>query len=437
VTTRPAEHRSIARTAALLLPVQLTFRAGEAALPVLLAAWFGRSEATDLLFLFSVSFAFAGSLVSGGFQDSVLVPIVADVRRSDPGAVQAVASALLGHVLVAATALSGVLGVASVAWAHLRVAAPLLGTAAALSLCFGLHLVAVGVRSLLVAFLNAQGRYLAHPLASGSGYGLALAGIALGRHALGVVAVPLSLLAGEALAICLLAPFARLALGLRLRPSLARPEPVRRFFRLVSSDVAGATLTRINPVIDQLVAATAGVVGGGTILRYSMEVGAVPTTLLQATVLPVLLGRLSAQAADDPGRGFEGTVRSTLAISGLLLGALAAALVLARRLVVRAVFLHGQMDADAVDSMASVLPWAVAGSVPFGALLVLARAHVALQNTRIMLPLGMLNAALNLALDLVLVRVAGLQGIACATSLVHLAIAAIFWQAMRRRLAVG
>jgi len=95
------------------------------------------------------------------------------------------------------------------------------------------------------------------------------------------------------------------------------------------------------------------------------------------------------------------------------------------------------MDADAVDSMASVLPWAVAGSVPFGALLVLARAHVALQNTRIMLPLGMLNAALNLALDLVLVRVAGLQGIACATSLVHLAIAAIFWQAMRRRLAVG
>jgi putative peptidoglycan lipid II flippase len=95
------------------------------------------------------------------------------------------------------------------------------------------------------------------------------------------------------------------------------------------------------------------------------------------------------------------------------------------------------MDAEAVDSMAAVLPWAVVGSIPFGALLVLARAHVALQNTRIMLPLGVLNASLNVVFDLVLVRIAGLRGIAFATSLVHLVIAVVFWHAMRRRLASG
>jgi putative peptidoglycan lipid II flippase len=428
---------SIARTAALLLPVQVTLRIGEAAMPVLLAAWFGRSEATDLLFLFSVYFTFAGSLVSGGFQDSVLVPIVTGVRLSGTRELDAVASSLLGHVLLAAPLLATILGAVALAWARLSLPRPLFAVALGLAVGFALHLVAVGVRSLVVGLLNAHGRYFAHPLAGGAGFGLALVVLALGRHSLGVVAVPLALLAGETLAIALLATLAKSTLGIRLRPTLARPDAVRTFFRLVLSDVAGATITRINPVIDQLVAATVGVVGGGTILRYAMEVGAIPTTLLQATVLPVLLGRLSAEAAGRSRLVFDETVRNALASTGVLLGLLVGALVLFRKVLLKALFLHGQMDADAVDSMASVLPWAALGSIPFGALLVLARAHVALRNTRIMMPLGILNASLNLAFDLLLVRVAALRGIAFATALVHLVIAVAFWRALRRRSAVA
>jgi putative peptidoglycan lipid II flippase len=424
---------SIARTAALLLPVQVTLRIGEAAMPVLLAAWFGRSEATDLLFLFSVYFTFAGSLVSGGFQDSVLVPIVTGVRLSGTRELEAVASALLGHVLLAAPLLATILGAAALAWARVSLPPPLLAIALGLAVGFALHLVAVGVRSFFVGLFNAHGRYFAHPLASGAGFGLALGVLALGRRSLGVVAVPLALLAGEALAIALLATLAKSALGIRLRPSLSRPDAVRTFFGLVLSDVAGATITRINPVIDQLVAATTGVVGGGTILRYAMEVGAIPTTLLQASVLPVLLGRLSTEAADLSRRAFDQTVRRALASTGVLLGLLVGMLVLFRKALLKALFLHGQMDADAVESMASVLPWAALGSIPFGALLVLARAHVALRNTRIMMPLGILNASLNLAFDLLLVRVAALRGIAFATALVHLVIALAFWRALRRR----
>jgi putative peptidoglycan lipid II flippase len=428
---------SIARTAALLLPVQVTLRIGEAAMPVLLAAWFGRTQATDLLFLFWVYFTFAGSLVSGGLQDSVLVPIITDVRQSGTRELQAVASSLLGHVLVAASLFATILGAVALAWARLRVPPPLFAIAVGLAACFAFHLVAVSVRSLLVGLLNAHGRYFAHPLAGGAGFGLALVLLALGRHSLGVVAVALALLAGETVAIGVLAALAKRSLGIGLRPSLSRPQAVRAFFRLVLSDVAGATITRINPVIDQLVAATVGIVGGGTILRYAMEVGAIPTTLLQASLLPVLLGRLSVEAAGHSRRAFDKTVRKALASTGVLLGLLVGVMVLFRRPLLKALFLHGQMDADAVDSMASVLPWAALGSIPFGALLVLARAHVALRNTRIMTPLGILNASLNLVFDLLLVRVAALRGIAFATALVHLVIAVVFWSALRRRPAAG
>jgi putative peptidoglycan lipid II flippase len=215
---------------------------------------------------------------------------------------------------------------------------------------------------------------------------------------------------------------------------MARPDPVVRFVRLVLSDVAGATITRINPVIDQLVAGVTGAAGAGTILRYAMDVGTVPTTLLQATVLPVLLSRLSQEAAGLAPQMFERTVRATLARAVAVLAVLAGVLILARTALLQALFLHGRMDAAGVRAMADILPWAAIGSIPFGALLVLARAHVALQNTRIMLGLGILNASLNLGFDLLLVQFAGLRGIAFATSLVHLVIAVVFWRALRRRL---
>jgi putative peptidoglycan lipid II flippase len=422
------------RTAALMLPLQLVFRAGEAALPLLLAAWFGRNAATDLFFLYATYFAFAGSLVSGGFQDSVLVPILTEIHTRSPSGLQAVVSSLIGYAIVGSSALATVLGGAAFLFALLRIHGPLLNVAAALSVFFALHLVAVSARSLLVAQLNAREHYLAHPVASGLGFGLAVVLIACLRQRLGVVAVPLGVLLGEVLAISLLAPFATLALRVCLRPSLVRPEPLRRFFRLVLSDVAGATITRINPVIDQLVAATTGVLGGGTILRYATEVGALPTTLLQATLLPILLSRLSSGALTSSLRSFEKTLKNALVLTAGVLTIVAGILVLARKPLLRLLFLHGAMDPDAVGSMAIVLPWATVGSIPFGVLLVLARAHVALQNTRIMLAFGIANATLNVVLDLSLVRIAGLSGIALATSLVHLIVAVLLWRAMRRRL---
>jgi putative peptidoglycan lipid II flippase len=427
--------RSIARTAALLLPIQVVFRAGEVALPIVLAAWFGRTAATDVFYLYWAYFTFAGSLLSGAFQDSVLVPIVTELRIRDAAAVQEVASSLLGHVLLFGGGLAVVLGGVAVAWAKLGMAPELFSIAASLSGLFAAHLVAVSVRAVLVAFLNARQKYAAYPVAGGFGFLLAIGVIALERHALGIASVPLGLLAGELLAIAILTPLARAAAEVRFRPSLARPEPVRRFFRLAVADVSGATITRINPVIDQLVATTTGIVGGGTILRYATDVGSLPTSLLQATVLPVLLTRLSTAAAAPSLAGFERTVRRTLVVTGTMLVGIALVFGVLRTPLLRLVFLHGEMDAGAIGAMGHVLPWALANALPFGALLVLARANVALQNTRFMLALGALNAALNIVFDVVFARFAGLEGIAFATAAMHLVVAVVFWVALKRCIA--
>ena len=58
-------------------------------------------------------------------------------------------------------------------------------------------------------------------------------------------------------------------------PTRDAPPPVR----LAASEVGGGAVTRINPVVDQLMAGITAVVGGGTILRYAGDVALLPTSV--------------------------------------------------------------------------------------------------------------------------------------------------------------
>jgi putative peptidoglycan lipid II flippase len=185
-------------------------------------------------------------------------------------------------------------------------------------------------------------------------------------------------------------------------------------------------------VIDQIMCGLAAVLGGGTLLRYATDVASLPTSILQATVLPVFLTRLAEEAARPAA--FSATLRRTLASVLAILLALAAVFAALRFPLCRLLFLHGKMDEGGVAHIAEILPWALLGVAPFGALLVLARAHVARQNSRIMPSMGILNSTLNAGLNLAFVRFLGLSGIALSTSATYLIVAVVFWVRLPRPL---
>jgi putative peptidoglycan lipid II flippase len=426
--------RSITRTALLLLPVQVVFRGGEALMPLLLAAWFGRTPETDVYYLAAAIVTFAATLVASAFQDSALVPTLTEVQARNAKSLPVVAGSLLAHTLLLGTGLALATGVVAVGWLRARYDGHLFAVGAALMGPFAAYMVALAVRSYFVGLLNVHHRYSAHPVASGTGVVVTLALVAETRGRLGVVALPIALLAGELVAIAVLSWIALGLLRVRLVLSLARPEPVRRFARLVGQEVTGSAITRINPVVDQTIATLAGVVGGGTLLRYSMDVASVPTSLLQATILSVLLTQLSRHAASGSTADFERTVTRVLLASCALLAGVSLALFLGRDPLLRLLFLHGAMDEAGVAQMAEVLPMALLGVAPFGALLILARAHVALQNSRIMISMGLLNAVLNAGFDVLFLKLYGLRGIALSTSMMNLVIAVVFWVRLKRRL---
>ncbi len=426
---------SIVRTSLVLLALQVVFRVGDAILPLLLAAWFGRSHATDVYYFSWAAFAFAGSVVFSAFQDSAIVPILSEVKLLAPALWSRVTGSLLAHTLILGGLFSACIGILALCVFASRYDNAELALAAKMVPLFCLFLVALSVKTFFVAVLNSEHRFVAFPLAGALGVITTITVITLLRDKAGVLSIPAGALSGELVAIGFLAFFAFHVLHLKMTMTLERPEPVVRFVRLAASEVSGGALTRINPIVDQLMATMTGIVGGGTLLRYSGDVSSIPTSLLQASLLPVLLSYLS----DDFGAGSvqkaRATVHRTLIWVCSILGVASVIVCLVRVPLLRLVFLRGQMDAIGVERMTSLLPYHLVGVAPFGALLVLARAHVALKNSRIMLGMGLLNAGLNVGLNIVLMNVMGLRGIALSTSLVHATIAVVFYFRLESRLA--
>ncbi len=403
-------------------------------MPVVLAVFFGRSALTDVYTFEWAVFALAGSLVFSAFHDSAVVPILVELRMRDPRALAAVRGSLLAHTLVLGAAFGVAFGAIAAGWFAARFEGEARAAALHMAPVFVVFLVALGAKTFFAAVMNAEHFYVPLPVASALGAMAQLAVIVGARGALSVVAIPCGSLAGELVAVAVLAASARAA-GVAIAPTLARPEPVRRIAGLVASEVGGNAVTKLNPVVDQLVATFVGVVGGGTILRLSGDVATVPTSLLQAALLPVLLTHLSTDfATGDLARMRLGVRRALLSVSAILTAA-GTALWALRGPVLRLAFAHGAMDDAGVARMVHILPYHLAGLVPFGALLVLARAHVAAQNSAIMVGMGLLNAGLNAALNVALAPSMGLEGIALSTSCTSAVVAAVFWARFEARIA--
>ncbi|HQY61583.1 MAG: hypothetical protein IPF92_05770 [Myxococcales bacterium] len=430
IATASPHKKSLARTSLLLLPAQIVFRGGEAVFPWLLSTWFGRSHATDVYTFAWAIFTFAGSLVFSAYQDSALVPMLAEIRERHPEQLPRFRGALLAHTVVYGSGLALLVAVVAAAYftviysGHDRAMAELMVPA------FLVYLLALSLKTFFGAQLNAEHRYFALPIASACGTAVAVGSLAFLRSS-GPVVIPYAQLAGELVTLTLLGSFAR---GLGFEWTLTRPPALVRAGRLIASEVFGAAVTRVNPSVDQLFAGLVGVAGGGTLLRLTGDVGSLPTSILQAAMLSVLLSHLSDDAARRHYASFRAKTWGALRVTLASLAASCLALHFARRPLLELVFLHGAMDAGGVTTLGDVLPYYLLGVPAFGALLVLVRAHVAAQNSRIMVKIGVLNAALNFLGNAVLGKLYGLAGLALSTSLVHAVVAALLYVLLRKHL---
>ena len=429
----PPAERGMLKTTLLLVPAHVVARVGEALWPLALASWFGRSAATDAFNLGWSFFAFVGSLVFGAFQDSALVSLVVETRLRRPQQLGALVGGLLLYTAAAGALLALVFTGAGLVFFDAVYAS---GTAAfmkSMAPYFGLYLVLLGVRTYLVAVLNADNRFQLAPVGSAIALLAAAAFVWAARGRFGVVSVPMGTALGEALHVAFLFFALKRGATYTLELTWKLPGRVWPILRQVLAAAGGGSVTRVNPIVDQHMA-TLFAVGGATMLRYSNDIATIPTSLLQAVFLPVLTSRLATAFSEKDERAFRSVTRRGELGSMAVLTAAALLLFLVRRPLLRFVLLRGEMDAEAVDRIASLVGYHLVGLPAFGLLLVQVRAFVCVGLSRVLLPMGFVNAALNLVFNLVLARWLGLEGIALATSAMNTSIALILFVILRRRL---
>lgn len=380
-------------------------------------------------------FAFAGSLVFSAHQDSALVPVLAEERLARPKEIPRLLGTVLGHTWVIGGVLSVLVAAGATIWFSFRYEGEDLSLARTMAVPFTLYLLAMSTRTFFSTLLATEKRYFVQPVASALGMATAIGILVAGHARYGVVLIPVASLAGEIANVGVLSWFALRIAEIRIELNLSRPAALTSVARLIAADVGGASITRINLVVDQLMAGLSVIAGAGTMLRFSGDVSSVPTSLLQAALLPVLLSHLSDQFAKKDYAAARSTLRRTLfVVCGLLL--LATALLWVTSLpLCRLIYLHGKMDEAGVAGIAELLPYHLVGLAPFGALLVLARAHIALKNTTIFVSAGIFNAVSNAFFNVVLLRAIGLPGLALATSCVQAVVALLLWVRLRSKLA--
>lgn len=418
--------RSLLGTVTRVAPWQGLSRAAAALLPILIATWFGRSAATDLYSLSGALVALAGSLVFSCVKDSALVPVLMDVERRQPGELPRLVGAVLAYTLVLAASLAAIVGLGAFAWLRGRVEAPLAASVGPMVLGFSLYLFALALRSLFSTLLAVRFRFVADAMGVAAGAATTI-GLAVALHSHGLAALPFALAGGEVVAAALLFGALRRG-GLRAPLNWRRSPPLVRLAGLVASEIGGGAVVQVNPLVDQVMAQALGIVGGGTMLRLSGDLGHAGTSLLGPVFLSILLSHLASAGAAGDHRAFTVTLRRSLWTVTVALGALALLGVVFRGPIVRLVYGRGAMDAAALARMSHLLPYHLVGLAPLGALMVLARAHVSLGNSRILVGMGALNASLNVILNGILARPLGLEGIALSTSIVSLVVALVFWR---------
>ena len=220
--------------------------------------------------------------------------------------------------------------------------------------------------------------------------------------------------------------------GIRLR--LPRPSlnpNVRRLFRRMGPGVVGAGVTQLNLVVGTLLA-TLIADGAVSYLYYADRLSQLPLGVVGTAIGTALLPLLASELKTDPKAALASHNR---AIEAALLLALPAAVGLATLAepIVVALFQRGAFGpAEARATSEAVAAYAL-GLSAFVLAKALTPGFLAREDTATPVKLGMVAIAVNLALNLALMRPFGHVGIALGTSAAAWVNVALLWGTLGRR----
>lgn len=419
--TADTPNRRILRTTIVVGFFTLLYKAGTTVKELVVAGTFGRSDALDAMLIALLLPAFVLGLLVGAFA-SATIPALVEVRekQGSQAAQELFSSAMLINTVALAT-LAVLLGL----FAPYYLPYLALGFSPA-KLLLTRHLLYVllpfvvfnGLAACAAAALNAGERFALPALAPLITPLLTIVFIVVGAARFGPFVLAGGLTIGSILEAALLARVLKLHnMSMRLRWSGFTPE-VRRLTGQYIPMLAGTFLMSSTGVVDQSMAA---ILPGGSVaaLGYGQKVVSLLLTIGASSLSTAIFPHLSKMLAQNDWAQCRHTLKRYLTLVVLVTVPLTLVLIAFSRPLVGLLYQRGAFTSADTD-LVSRVQIGYALQIPFNVCgLLLVRFLSAVRRNDVLMYASGINLALDIVLNLVLMRRWGVAGIALSTSLVY------------------
>ena len=249
-----------------------------------------------------------------------------------------------------------------------------------------------------------------------------------------IVAVAAGALLGAVGQVALQAP-ALYAEGFRYRPALDPADPgLRDVLRLMGPGTLAGAAVQINLLVNMVLAAGEGT-GAVSWLSYAFRVMYLPIGLFGVSVAAAAVPLLSRQAARNDTAGMRDTVSRALRLTLAINVPATVGLMVLGEPIVAVIFERGSFTPADTSATAAALLLYAPGLAGYAAVRIAVPCFYALGSSRTPAAISLAAVALNIGLNLLLVRILGYRGLALGTSVAALANALVLLVVLRRRLA--
>jgi putative peptidoglycan lipid II flippase len=423
-----SEEARVARSAGVVGTATMVSRVLGLLREQVMASLFGAGFATDA---FNVAFRIPNllrDLFAEGAMSSAFVPTFTAVRERDGDrAAFAFGRQLMSTLLVGLTVLC-IAGALLAPWIVQLFAPGFAAVPGKQELTVQLtrimlpFLPMVAMAAVAMGMLNALGRFALPAFAPALlNLGMIAGGLALiGPFAAAgqppVVAMAVGLLIGGVLPFAVQLPsLARLGFSARLeRPAF--PPPVRRVAVLMLPAAIGLAAVQLNVMVSTFLASLLEQ-GSVSWLWYAFRLMQLPIGVFGVALATVSLPALSRAAVTHDLAALKTTLSATLRLVGLLTIPAALWLAVMARPVVALLYEHGRFAPADTERTAGALVMYCVGLPAFAAIAVVSRTFYALGDTRRPVVASFVSVALNLGLNLLLMKPLGHLGLALSASL--------------------
>lgn len=276
-------------------------------------------------------------------------------------------------------------------------------------------IVFIGMSSIISAFLQIEGRFIAVGFGSVP-YNLIIIISIIASSKMNIYALPIGAVLAMVVQLLFYVFFLK-DTNYRYIPYLnLKDENMIKLLKLLAPVLIGVMASQISSLIDTTLASTLSK-GSIPALTYASRLNGFVTGTFTASIVSVVYPMLSKLSSQENKTKFIASVTSSVNMIIVSMIPISVGSMVLAKPIVSALFERGAFNARATDMTAVALVFYSIGMTSFGLRDILGKVFYSLQDTKTPMMNGVISVAMNIFLNLVLIRYMGHGGLALATSM--------------------